>query len=143
MTQDHMTTGKNRRMFAILYLSASVGFWTVVVLVSAPIEYALALFLPFGWICDLLLETRWPIDRFRRARNKDEYKVARALHSMVSVLAGIGVLIGVAAISIEHGRGTRPVVVGAAAMIAALATWWSLRRHRSGAGSEGATRPGA
>ena len=142
IVQDHMTTRKNRRIFAVLYSSAGVGFWTVVVLVSARIEYALVLFLPFSWICELLLEARWPRDRFRRARSKGQYELARALYSMCQVLGGIGVLFGVAAISIGGGRGMEPVVVGAAAMIIALATWWGLRRHRAGAGSEGAAEPG-
>ena len=142
MIQDRTTTRHNRRVFAMLYLSAIVGFWTVIMLVSAPIEYAFALFLPFGWICELLLETRWPIDLLRRARRKHGYEVARNLRSRANVTAGVGVLIGVASISIGNGRGIGPVVVGVVAMIAALAVWWSLRRHRSGAGGEGAAEPG-
>ena len=127
-----MTTRHNRRVYALLNWPACVGFWTVVVLVSAPIEYAFALFLPFAWICDLLIQTRWPIDRYRRARNKGQYEIARRLHSIANVAGGVGVFIGVASISVGNGRGLLPAAVGAVAMIAALATWWSLRQHRAG-----------
>ena len=137
-----MTISGNRCKFAILYSAGAAGYWIIAVLFLRSIEYGVVFFVPYIWLWDLLIETKWPIDRFGKL-NEEKSKQMRLLDTMVKTFAGIAMLVGGAAIASEHGRRLNPVAVGAAAMLVAIATWWSLRWHRSGTGRAGATRPSA